>query len=98
MAAWLEARGVTRADVAGPGGHRTAATMADAAAVGARSALVVTQGYHLPRSLYLARRAGIDAVGVPAPERRDGWMDSSAFSAVRPRRGRRPCSRLRCAA
>jgi vancomycin permeability regulator SanA len=77
MAAWLEARGVKPADVIqDPNGHRTAATMADAAALGARSALVVTQAYHLPRSLYLARRAGIDAVGVPAPERRDGWMDS----------------------
>jgi len=77
MAAWLEARGVKPADVTeDPGGDRTAATMADAAALGVRSALVVTQGYHLPRSLYLARRAGIDAVGVPAPERRDGRMDS----------------------
>ena len=76
MAAWLKARGVKAADVTeDPGGHRTAATMADAAALGARSALVVTQGYHLPRSLYLARRAGIDAIGVPAPQRREGWMD-----------------------
>ena len=41
--------------------------MADAAALGVRSALVVSQGYHLPRALYLARHAGIDAVGVPAP-------------------------------
>jgi SanA protein len=70
MADWLEARGVKSADVIlDPGGHRTAATMADAAALGARSALVVTQGYHLPRSLYLARHAGIDAIGVPAPAR-----------------------------
>lgn len=76
MAAWLKARGVKPADLTeDPGGHRTAATMADAAALGARSALVVTQEYHLPRSLYLARRAGIDAVGVPAPDRREGWMD-----------------------
>jgi vancomycin permeability regulator SanA len=77
MAAWLEARGVKPADViADPGGHRTAATMADASALGARAALVVTQAYHLPRSLYLARHAGIDAVGVPAAELRSGWMDS----------------------
>jgi SanA protein len=77
MAAWLEARGVKPADViADPRGHRTAATMADAAALGARAALVVTQGYHLPRSLYLARHAGIDAIGVPAPEFRSDWMDS----------------------
>ena len=30
----------------------------------------------MPRSLYLARGAGIEAVGVPAPEYRSGWMDS----------------------
>ena len=79
MAAWLQARGVKAADIIpDPGGHRTAATMADAAALGARSALVVTQGYHLPRSLFLARHAGIDAVGVPAPPRATGQ-----FSVVR---------------
>ena len=69
MAAWLEAREVPRADiVADPGGHRTAATMANAAALGVRSAHVVSQGYHLPRALYLAAKAGIDASGVPAPK------------------------------
>jgi vancomycin permeability regulator SanA len=68
MAAWLEARGVSPADiVVDPGGYRTAATMAGSVALGVRSALVVSQGYHLPRALYFARRAGIDAVGVPAP-------------------------------
>ena len=100
MAAWLEARGVKPADViVDPGGHRTAATMADAAALGVRSALVVTQGYHLPRSLYLARRAGIDAVGVPAPDAAGG-LDGLAprVLSARPRRARRPCSRWRCAA
>ncbi len=77
MAAWLQARGVPAADVvADPGGHRTAATMADAAALGVRGALVVTQGYHLPRALYFARHAGIDALGVPAPERFRGGRES----------------------
>jgi len=71
MAAWLRARGVPAGDVVlDGGGHRTAATMADAAVLGVRTALIVTQGYHLPRSLYLARHAGIDAVGVAAPSRR----------------------------
>ena len=46
------------------------------AALGKRSILVVTQGYHLPRSLYLARHAGIDAIGVPAPSRRPGAYDT----------------------
>ena len=67
MAVWLEQHGVPKdAIVIDPAGRRTAATMANAAALGIRSALIATQGYHLPRSLYLARGAGIDAVGVPA--------------------------------
>ncbi len=74
MAAWLEARGVSPANIVlDPGGHRTAATMAGSAALGVRSALVVSQGYHLPRALYFARHAGIDAVGVPAPSRSTGF-------------------------
>jgi vancomycin permeability regulator SanA len=76
MAAWLQARGVPPADiVVDEGGHRTAATMADAAALGVRSAHVVTQGYHLPRALLFARHAGIDALGVPAPAWRPGWSN-----------------------
>ena len=31
-------------------------------------AIVVTQGYHLSRALMLARKVGLDAVGVPAEE------------------------------
>jgi vancomycin permeability regulator SanA len=70
----LEARGVSPASIVlDPGGHRTAATMAGSAALGVRSALVVSQGYHLPRALYFARHAGIDAVGVPAPSLASGW-------------------------
>jgi SanA protein len=73
MAAWLQARGVPPADILlDLGGRRTAATMAGSAALGVRSALIVSQGYHLPRALYLARRAGIDAFGVPAQATRSG--------------------------
>jgi SanA protein len=69
MAAWLESRGVAPGDVViDRGGFRTAASMADAAATGVQSLLVVSQRYHLPRALYLARHAGLDAIGVPAPE------------------------------
>jgi len=33
---------------------------------GIQRAILVTQGFHLPRAVYLARAAGIDAVGVRA--------------------------------
>jgi SanA protein len=70
MAAWLERRGVPRdAMILDRAGDRTAATMANAASLGLRDALVCTQGYHLPRALYLARHAGIDATGVAAADR-----------------------------
>ncbi len=69
MAAWLQARGVPASDlVLDRGGYRTAASMADAAAAGVRRLLIVSQAYHLPRALYLARAAGIEAWGVPAYE------------------------------
>jgi len=69
MAAWLKARGVAPADlVLDRGGYRTAASMADAAALGVDSLLIVSQAYHLPRAIYLARHAGMSAVGVAAPD------------------------------
>jgi vancomycin permeability regulator SanA len=69
MAAWLERRGVAAGDVViDRGGYRTAASMADAVAAGVQSLLVVSQRYHLPRALYLARRAGLQALGVPAAD------------------------------
>jgi vancomycin permeability regulator SanA len=69
MAAWLELRGVAPADVViDRGGYRTAASMADAKAAGVESLLVVSQRYHLPRSLYIANHAGMQAIGVPAAE------------------------------
>jgi vancomycin permeability regulator SanA len=67
MAGWLERRGVPRSALVLDGhGHRTAATMANAAARGFHDVLVCTQRYHLPRSLYLARHAGLSALGVSA--------------------------------
>ena len=99
MARWLEARGVVAGNiVVDMGGHRTAATMAGSAALGVRSALVVSQGYHLPRALYLARHAGIDAIGVPAVTRGARAGGRRQGSCGRRRRARRPCSRLPSAA
>jgi SanA protein len=74
MRAWLVRRGVPAERITlDPGGHRTAATMADAAALGVRSALICTQAYHLPRALYLARHAGLAALGVVARSGRGSW-------------------------
>jgi vancomycin permeability regulator SanA len=75
MRDWLLARGVPPAAIVlDVNGHRTAASMAAAVALGYRSVLVVSQAYHLPRALYFARRAGVDAIGVPAPFARDSTL------------------------
>ncbi|HXI57234.1 MAG TPA: ElyC/SanA/YdcF family protein [Polyangia bacterium] len=66
MARWLVGRGVPAAAVTQDRlGIRTRATMERAAQVfGVRAAAICTQAYHLPRALILARKAGIDAVGL----------------------------------
>jgi SanA protein len=86
MRAWLERRGVTAVD-SDPGGLRTWATMRRAAAVGISRAVVCTQRFHLPRSVYLARAAGIDAVGLVADARR--YVSEGANVS------REACARLR---
>jgi vancomycin permeability regulator SanA len=54
-------------DFAGYHTHRTCARARRT--FGVSEALLVTQGYHLPRALYLCRAVGIDAVGVIADRR-----------------------------
>lgn len=39
---------------------------------GIRSAILVTQGYHLPRALFIGRRLGLNVVGVDAAKRAYG--------------------------
>jgi SanA protein len=73
MHRWLTRRGVPEADILDdPAGYRTLDTMQRAARVfGVTSAIVCSQGANLPRAVYLARHAGIDAVGlVVDPKRR----------------------------
>jgi vancomycin permeability regulator SanA len=69
MRAWLRERGVPAADVwTDGGGVRTRETMNRASAYyGVTDAVVCTQTVNMARSLYLARAAGIDAVGLALP-------------------------------
>lgn len=86
MQAWLEDRGVVDV-LADPEGVRTWMTMLRAAGFGVVQAVVCTQRFHLPRSLYLARAAGIDAVGLVADARRYGGGGYN--------RSREACARIR---
>jgi vancomycin permeability regulator SanA len=69
MRAWLRGHDVPAADVwSDGGGTRTRETMNRAAAFyGVRDAIVCTQTVNVARSIYLARQAGIDAVGLALP-------------------------------
>lgn len=74
MRRWLLARGVSSEDVfMDHAGLRTLDTMQRAARVfEVRDAVVCTQRFHLARSVFLARHAGIDAVGLVADRRTYG--------------------------
>ena len=68
MRRWLTQRGVSATRVLHDhAGFRTLDTMERAARVYAvQKAVICTQGFHLPRAVFLARRAGIDASGLIA--------------------------------
>jgi SanA protein len=56
-------------------GFDTWATMVRARGIfGVRNAVVVTQGFHMPRALYLADAAGIDATGLTADLHQWGYQ------------------------
>lgn len=69
MRRWLEARGVpAEALLDDPLGLRTLDTMRRCRVeYGMRSAIVVTNPFHVARSVFLARSVGLDACGVEAP-------------------------------
>jgi SanA protein len=63
-------------------GFDTWATMVRARSIfGIHDAVVVTQGFHMPRALYLADAAGIDATGLTADLHT--WGDQGKKSEVR---------------
>lgn len=68
MRRYLEAKGVPPAEIfMDHAGFDTYDSLYRARAVfQVQSALVVTQGFHLPRALYIARRLGLQAHGVAA--------------------------------
>lgn len=87
MRAWLARHGVEDV-LADPEGLRTWATMQRAAAqLGAVTTVVCTQRFHLPRALFLARAAGLQAVGLVADARRYGGEGYNA--------SRESCARMR---
>jgi SanA protein len=56
-------------------GFDTWATMVRARSIfGVHDAVVVTQGFHMPRALFLAREAGIDATGLTADLHQWGYQ------------------------
>ncbi len=68
MSAWLVERGVPQAHVfLDHAGFDTYDTMVRARRIfQVDGALIVSQAFHLPRAVYLARAVGLDAVGVSA--------------------------------
>ncbi|HET7119690.1 MAG TPA: ElyC/SanA/YdcF family protein [Solirubrobacterales bacterium] len=60
-------------------GFDTWQTMVRARSIfGVRSAVVATQGFHMPRALYLADQAGIDATGLDADPHGWGWQGTKS--------------------
>ena len=79
----LQAKGIPgRAIFTDHAGFDTWATMVRAREIfGVRDAVVITQGFHMPRALYLADAAGIEATGLTADLR--PWGFQGRKSSVR---------------
>ena len=78
MRRWLQANGVPASDVlADDHGSRTRNTMLDAVAeFGVGDAIVCTQALYVDRAVFLARQAGIDAVGIGVPSSVSGSLQN----------------------
>ena len=74
---YLVAAGIPKADIfLDHAGFDTYSSMYRAREVfEVRSMAIVTQAFHLPRSIYVARRLGIEAYGVPAGEGRSRFFN-----------------------
>ncbi len=85
MRAWLVREGIPSDDVfMDHAGFRTLDSAERAASVfEVQDAILCTQRFHLARAVFLARRAGIDALGVPADRRRyRGWARNELREAL----------------
>ena len=87
MQQWLVGRGVDPERIlVDPAGTRTIETMRNAARrFGVARAIVCTQSLSMPRTLFLAQRAGIDAVGLSIPTplaRSPRWVATEALKSV----------------
>jgi len=85
MRAWLEERGVPAGDIADDNrGTRTRETMHRAAdTFGVERAIVCTEALAMPRTLYLAKASGIDAVGLEIPSPLDHLPKWVAVEALK---------------
>ncbi len=82
MKRYLVQHGVPAADVViDDAGFSTYDSCYRAKAVfGVKDAVVVSQGYHLPRAVYTCQRLGIDAVGVGGSELSDHTRDTLEYT------------------
>jgi vancomycin permeability regulator SanA len=87
MQQWLVGQGVAPERIlVDPAGTRTIHTMRHAAArFGVARAIVCTESLSMPRAMFLAEQAGIDAVGLAIPtalSRSPRWVATEALKSV----------------
>jgi vancomycin permeability regulator SanA len=85
MFAWLLVRGVPARDIwRDERGTRTRETMRRAVGIfDVTNAIVCTQNQYMARTLYLARQAGIDAVGLDVTDRTTRTVRSGGREALK---------------